>query len=172
MTHGRRRSASADEGPVRSLLKLAVAVAVPLGVAALSGVATARSVRTWYPSLAKPTFNPPDWIFGPVWTALYVTMGVAAYLVWRQGLDSARARQALAAFAVQLVLNGAWSILFFGLRSPGMAMAEIVVLWVAISVTCWLFWRVVPAAGALLLPYLGWVTFAAVLNVSIWSLNR
>lgn len=152
--------------------KLAIAVATPLAVGGLSGFLTARSVATWYPTLAKPSFNPPAWVFGPTWTVLYIMMGVAAFLVWRQGISSIDVRLALTLFAVQLALNGLWSILFFGLRSPGWAFAEIILLWLSIVATVWIFRRVVPAAALLMLPYLVWVTFAAVLNGSIWMLNR
>ena len=153
-------------------VKLILAVAIPLTVGGLSGFATARGVGTWYPTLVKPSFNPPAWVFGPTWTLLYITMGVAAFLVWRQGLDTRGVRLALTVFVVQLALNGLWSILFFGLRAPGLALIEILVLWLGILATTVLFWRVVPAAGWLMLPYLGWVSFAAVLNAAIWNLNR
>ena len=155
-----------------NLAKLLIALAVPLAVGGLSGFATSAGVATWYPSLVKPSFNPPAWVFGPVWTALYLMMGVAVFLVWRLGIGAEGVRAALLLFAVQLVLNGAWSLLFFGLRSPAWAFVEIVALWLAIGATAWLFWRVLPAAGLLLLPYWAWVSFAAVLNGSIWSLNR
>ena len=153
-------------------IRFIVAVAVPLAVGGMSGFATARGVETWYPTLAKPSFNPPAWVFGPTWTALYILMGVALFLVWRQGLDTPGGRLALTFFAVQLVLNGLWSILFFGMQSPAWAFAEILLLWLAIVATLWAFWRVMPAAGWLLVPYLAWVSFAAVLNGSIWILNR
>jgi benzodiazapine receptor len=156
---------------VNNIFKLVVAMALPLAVGGLSGAMTARSVETWYPNLVKPSFNPPAWIFGPVWTVLYLMMGVAAYIVWKRGLDADGVRIALGAFLIQLVLNGLWSLLFFGLKSPSAAFAEILVLWLAIGITVWLFWRVVPAAGALLLPYWAWVSFATVLNGSIWRLN-
>lgn len=151
--------------------RLLVSLAVPQAVGILSGLATARGVREWYPALAKPSFNPPSWVFAPVWTALYLAMGVAAWLVWRRGLDTPGVRVALLAFLVQLALNGLWSLLFFGLRSPGLAFAEIVVLWGAIGVTTLLFFRQVAAAGWLMTIYWAWVTFAAVLNLSIWRLN-
>ena len=157
---------------MNNAVKLIIAVAAPVVIGGLSGFATARGVSTWYPTLVKPSFNPPAWVFGPVWTVLYLMMGVAAYLVWRQGIDVEGVRVALTVFIVQLALNGLWSILFFGMHSPGWAMVEIIVLWLAIGVTIWLFWRVVPAAGALLLPYWAWVSFAAVLNTSLWWLNR
>jgi tryptophan-rich sensory protein len=153
-------------------IKLLIAIALPLAVGGLSGYATAGGVSTWYPTLVKPSFNPPAWVFGPVWTLLYILMGVAAFLVWRHGLASEGVRLALAVFAVQLALNGLWSILFFGLQAPGWALVEIILLWLAIVATLVLFWRVAPAAGGLLLPYLAWVSFAAVLNASLWWLNR
>jgi tryptophan-rich sensory protein len=155
-----------------TVLRFTISIAVPLLVGGLSGIATARGVQQWYPSLVKPAFNPPAWIFGPVWTLLYVMMGIAAFLVWQQGWEKASVRAALAVFAVQLLLNGLWSILFFGMQSPGLAFGEIILLWLSILATVMLCWRVTAAAGLLLLPYAGWVTFAAVLNGSIWILNR
>jgi benzodiazapine receptor len=157
---------------MNTVTKLAISVAAPLAVGGLSGYATARGVADWYPTLAKPSFNPPAWVFGPVWTLLYVMMGVAAFLIWRQGLDADGVRTALAVFAVQLALNGLWSILFFGMRAPGLALAEIALLWIAIGLTTLFFWRVTATAGALLLPYWGWVSFATILNASLWWLNR
>ena len=111
-------------------------------------------------------------MFGPTWTVLYILMGVALFLVWRQGLETPGVRLALTVFAVQLVLNALWSILFFGMQSPAWASAEILLLWLAIVATLWVFSRITPAAGWLLVPYLAWVSFAAVLNGSIWILNR
>lgn len=107
-----------------------------------------------------------------VWTVLCVMMGIAAYLVWRRGLDAPGVRTALMVFLVQLALNGVWSLVFFELRQPGWALVEIVVLWLAIGVTAWLFRRVAPAAALLLLPYWAWVSFATVLNAALWWLNR
>ena len=153
-------------------VKLVISIATPLAVGGLSGFATARGVATWYPTLTKPSFNPPAWVFGPAWTLLYIMMGVAAFLVWRKGLEVDGVKIALTVFGIQLALNGLWSILFFGMQAPGLALAEIIVLWIAIGATTVLFWRVVPAAGALLLPYWGWVSFATVLNASLWWLNR
>jgi translocator protein len=124
----------------------------------------------WYAGLKKPSFNPPDAVFGPVWTALYTMMGVAAWLVWRRAGCRA-ARWALTLFVGQLALNAAWSWLFFGLHRPGLAFAEIVVLWLAIAATLVAFWRWQWQAGALMAPYLAWVGFAAVLNFSLWRLN-
>ena len=157
---------------INNALKLVIAIAVPVVVGGLPGFATARGVSTWYSTLVKPSINPPAWVFGPVWTVLYIMMGVAAYLVWLRGVDADGVRAALAVFVIQLGLNGLWSILFFGIRQPGLALVEISVLWVAIGATSWLFWRVVPAAGVLLLPYWAWVSFATILNASLWWLNR
>ena len=157
---------------MNNAVKLVVAIAVPLAVGTLSGLATSSGVATWYPTLAKPSFNPPPWVFGPVWTVLYLMMGVAAFLVWRLGRDTPGVRIALTVFVIQLALNGLWSLLFFGLRSPGLALVDIVALWLAVGATTWLFWRVAPAAGLLLAPYWAWVSFASVLNGAIWSLNR
>ena len=155
-----------------NVIKLIVAVTVPLAVGGLSGFATARGVDAWYPTLVKPSFNPPAWVFGPTWTVLYILMGVALFLVWQQGLNTQGVRLALFVFGVQLMLNALWSIIFFRMQSPGWAFAEIILLWIAIIATLWAFWRVMPAAGWLLVPYLAWVSFAAVLNGSIWFLNR
>ena len=155
-----------------NFMKLVFAVAIPLLVAGLSGFATAHGVQDWYPTLVKPSFNPPSWVFGPVWTVLYLMMGIAAFLVWQKGWESGAVKTALALFAIQLILNGLWSVLFFGLRSPGLAFAEILLLWSSIGGTIVLFWRVAPIAGMLLLPYEAWVTFALVLNGAIWILNR
>jgi tryptophan-rich sensory protein len=157
---------------MRNAVQLILAITLPLAVGGLSGFATARGVETWYPTLVKPPFNPPAWVFGPTWTVLYILMGVALFLVWRQGLDTQGVRLALIIFGVQLMLNALWSIIFFRMQSPGWAFAEILVLWIAIIATLWAFWRVLPAAGWLLVPYLAWVSFAAVLNGSIWILNR
>ena len=140
------------------------------GVAAAGGAATASSVGSWYAGLVKPSFNPPDWVFGPVWTALYLMIAVAGWRVWRRrGQPGARA--ALAAWGVQLALNLGWSFLFFGARLIGAALVEIVVLLAAIVVTAVLSWRIDRVAGGLLVPYIAWVGFATLLNASLWRLN-
>lgn len=140
-----------------------------LGIGALGGIATASSVGTWYQTLAKPSFNPPDAVFGPVWTTLYVMIGLAGWRLWCvSGFSDTRA---FVAYGVQLALNLAWSFLFFGLRMVGAAMAELILLWIAIAVTLILFWRRDRTAGLLLVPYLAWVSFAGVLNGAIWRLN-
>ena len=124
----------------------------------------------WYASLARPSWTPPRWVFAPAWSLLYTLMGISAWLVWRRVGFRGGAR-ALGLFLLQLALNALWSYLFFGLHRPAIAFLEIVVLWAAIFATLVLFWRVSAAAGALLLPYLGWVGFAACLNLAIWRMN-
>lgn len=149
---------------------LALFVLVCFGIAGLGSIATASSIGQWYAELRKPAWTPPGWIFGPVWTALYAAMAVAAWLVWvRVGWPAAKG--ALGLFALQLILNAGWSWLFFGLRNPGAAAIEIVVLWVSILLTLLAFWRAAPPAGWLMVPYLAWVTFATALNIAIWKLN-
>lgn len=126
--------------------------------------------QPFYSELNRPAWAPPSWLFGPVWTVLYLLMGIATWLVW---LRPHRLRSAaLAAFLVQLVLNAAWSWIFFGLRETGIAFAEISVLWIAILITLMLFWKVRKSAGMLLVPYLVWVGYAAALNYSLWAMNR
>jgi tryptophan-rich sensory protein len=150
---------------------LMAAVAVCLGTGALGAWLTADGVRDWYPGLNKPAWTPPDWVFGPVWTLLYLLMAVAAWLVWLRA-DARAARPALGLFLGQLVLNAGWSGLFFALHSPGLAFAEILVLWPAIAATLVSFARVSRLAAGLLVPYLLWVTYAAALNGAIWVMNR
>jgi tryptophan-rich sensory protein len=154
----------------RELAGLAGFLLLSLAVSALGGLATATSVATWYPTLAKPPFNPPDWIFAPVWTTLYILIAIAGWRIWRLPPAAPRAR-ALLAFGVQLALNLLWSFLFFGLQAIGLALAEILCLLAAVAVTTLLFWRLDRPAGMLFLPYLLWVAFATLLNASLWALN-
>jgi translocator protein len=139
-------------------------VVLCLAVGGGAGYLTSQSVLVWFPTLVKPWFNPPPWLFAPVWTTLYIMMAVAAWLVWlRKG--------SLSLFYVQLALNFAWSFLFFGLHSPALALIDIIALWVAILLTIVSFRKTDTRAGWLLVPYLAWVSFASVLNASIWWLN-
>jgi benzodiazapine receptor len=124
----------------------------------------------WYAALTKPVWTPPNAVFAPVWTVLYVLMGVAAWLVWRKA-GFAGAGAPLTLFIVQLVLNALWSYLFFGAHQLLLAFVEVVALWIVILTTVVSFWRIVPAAGVLLIPYLCWVAFASALNVQLWRLN-
>jgi translocator protein len=155
----------------RTLLRLAICVLAPLAAGAIGSAFTAGSVQTWYPTLAKPSFTPPAWVFGPVWTALYLLMGVAAFLVWQRGWQRPMVRAGLAFFAGQLVLNAAWSIVFFGAHSVSGAFLVLVLLWLSVLATTLLFGRVRLASALLMVPYLAWITFAAFLNAEIMRLN-
>lgn len=150
--------------------RLLISLILPQLVGLTAGAATARSIDDWYPALRKPSWNPPNWVFAPAWFVLYVAMGVALYRVW--GLGWEQAGLALTLFGVQLVLNGLWSIVFFGLRSPGWALVEVIFLWLAVAATTVAMGRLDSLSWALLLPYLAWVTFAAALNGAVWWLNR
>ncbi len=156
--------------PRRDIIGLIVAVLGTEAIGALSGLAAGGDFVSFYDALRKPPATPPPAAFGPAWTVLYLLMGIAAWLVWREGLTRQTAL-ALGLFAAQLVLNFAWSLIFFGQHRIGAALLEITVLWLVILATIAAFWVVRPAAGALLLPYLGWVGFAAYLNAGIWRLN-
>lgn len=138
--------------------------------AGLGGLVTTPNIHNWYADLAKPSWTPPDWVFGPVWSILYFMMAVAAWLVWRQA-GLAGAAVPLAMFGIQLLLNVLWSWLFFGLYNPGAAAIDIVLLWIAIAATTVAFWRRSTIAGILFVPYLVWVSFASALNLAIWRLN-
>jgi tryptophan-rich sensory protein len=153
-------------------LALLVAVIIPQVVAALSAWSTFGAVRDWYPSLVRPVIAPPSWVFGPVWTLLYLMMGIASWLVWERRDRDPRAGLALGLYAAQLVVNGVWSPVFFTLHALGWAVVVIVILWVLIAATLRAFWQVARPAGAMLVPYLLWVTFATALNVEFWRLNR
>jgi tryptophan-rich sensory protein len=139
-----------------------------LAVGAIAGAFTASSVETWYPTLTKPSFNPPNWVFAPVWTTLYILMAVAAWRVWLKG---AEIKGALGLFYFQLALNFLWSFLFFGAHALGLALLEIILLWLSIAITAFAFWNIDRPAGLLFVPYLAWVSFAMVLNFSLWWLN-
>lgn len=158
---------------MNKITKILTVVVTCLAIGYLSGTVTRESILTWYPSLIKPSFNPPNWVFAPVWSTLYAMMGVAAGLVWAR-IDYEReiVKKALVFFAVQLALNALWSYLFFGLHNPMLAGIEIIILWLMIFETYSQFVKINKIAGYLLLPYLAWVSFAAVLNGSIWWLNR
>lgn len=166
------RSLMSKEGAVELsrelVLRLVVGVGVCLLAGLIGGLLTRSAVENWYPTLIKPSFTPPPWLFGPVWTVLYVMMGIAVGLVWHRN-PGANATTAL--FLAQLLLNVLWSLFFFALRLPAVALVDIVVLWGTLLATLLSFWRIVPTSGLLLVPYLLWVSFAAVLNASIVWLN-
>jgi len=148
-----------------------ISVSVTLLIGAIGAVATASSVHSWYAGLAKPSFNPPNAVFAPVWTFLYILMGLAAWRVWRVARAHGDAWAALRLYRCQLYLNLAWSLIFFGARRPDVALAEIGILFLAILGATAAFWRRDRVAGLIMMPYLAWVAFAALLNFEIWRLN-
>jgi translocator protein len=156
---------------MKDIFKLCSSVLACLAVGFAGSLFTNSSISSWYAGLKKPFFNPPSWIFAPVWTMLYVLMGVSAFLIWRKGVDKEKIRNALFAFILQLALNGLWSPAFFGIESALAGLGIIIFLWVAISTTIFLFYRISKPAAFLLLPYILWVSFALVLNAAIFMLN-
>ena len=155
----------------QKVLKILVAVMVCLFIGFLSGFATQSSITDWYPTLNKPSFNPPNWIFAPVWTLLYILMGIAAGWVWGKGFHHLWVKTALYHFGFQLLFNASWSIIFFGFKNPLAALFIIVILLVLILLTIKWFRVVSKKAALLLIPYLLWVLFATFLNFKIWQLN-
>jgi benzodiazapine receptor len=155
----------------RNIVKLVVSLIACQAAGAIGSLATTPNIPTWYTALEKPAFTPPSWLFAPAWITLYVLMAIAAFLIWRKGLGEEGVKCALTVFLVQLVLNALWSVVFFGLQSPLWGMVVILALWIAILLTIIKFFRLSVAAGSLLLPYILWVSFAAVLNITIWVLN-
>lgn len=154
-------------------VKIIIALIVCLAVGYSASLVTRPSVESWYPTIEKPFFNPPNWIFMPVWTILYIFMAVAAGLVWDKiNEQTEKVKKALLFFLIQLILNSIWSYLFFGLKNPMLALIEIVILWLMIYETYLKFIKINKIAAYLLIPYLAWVAFATVLNASIWWLNR
>ena len=154
----------------RSWVVLAAFLGGVFALSAVGGFITAKSVGAWYHSLARPSFNPPDWIFAPVWTVLYITIAVAGWLVWRRS-GFGRARDAFVIYALQLACNLTWTVLFFGLHAIGGALIEIVILLAVIVLNAYAFYRIIPVAGLLYVPYALWVGFATILNASFWWLN-
>ncbi|MBN1157392.1 tryptophan-rich sensory protein [Candidatus Woesearchaeota archaeon] len=152
---------------MKNIWKLVVSIILPFLASAVGGLFTASSVSTWYVDLTKPSFNPPSWVFGPVWTILYLMMGISLYLLWIKKSN----RTAFILFGIQLVLNASWSILFFGLKVPLYALIEIIFLWFAILMTIIYFYKINKVSAYFLIPYILWVSFASVLNFAIFILN-
>lgn len=144
--------------------KLIFSIGLCLGAGVLGSFFTVSSIATWYQTLNKPFFSPPNWIFGPVWTILYILMGISLYLVWEK-------KKVPAVFWIQLILNALWSIIFFGMRNPTLALMDIVALWITIILTMKAFYKINKIAAYLLIPYLVWVSFATILNLIIVLLN-
>ncbi|WP_103865383.1 TspO/MBR family protein [Aquimarina sp. I32.4] len=155
----------------KRLFRIGISVLVCGLIGFLSSIATRSSVDTWYASLEKPSFSPPDWIFGPTWIILYIMMGIAAGIVWSKGFYHKWVKTALYHFGFQLLLNAAWSIFFFGLQSPLIALLDIIALFILLLFTIKWFTVVNSTAAYLLIPYILWVAFAAALNFGIWQLN-
>jgi tryptophan-rich sensory protein len=152
-------------------LKLVIAIVVSEAAGGLGSIFTSSAIPTWYATLSRPALNPPNWVFAPVWTTLFVLMGIAAFLIWKQGTDKPKVREALKIFLGQLILNVLWSFIFFGLHNPGLAFLEIIFLWLAILATILSFSKISKTAAYLLIPYIAWVSFASYLNLAIWRLN-
>ncbi len=154
-----------------NLLKLIVSLMLPLSIGAIAGIFTMKAIPTWYASLNQPSFNPPNQVFGPVWTTLYFLMGISLFLIWK--LDTGKERnRAIRAFMIQLFLNFCWSFLFFYFHQLGLALVEVILLWLSIFVMILLFYRLRPLAAYLNIPYILWVTFATALNAAYYFLNR
>lgn len=153
------------------LFRLVVSIAICQAAGLVGSFFTRPAIPTWYATLQKPAFNPPNWVFGPVWTTLFLLMGIALFLVWRKGLQAEGVAVALVVFTIHLVLNVLWSFFFFGMRSPLAGFVAILILSVAICATIFTFGRVSRPASVLLIPYIGWVSFAAFLNFHLWRLN-
>ncbi|MEM3590340.1 MAG: TspO/MBR family protein [Candidatus Bathyarchaeia archaeon] len=159
------------EGKVKVYARLIVAIALCQMAGAVGSLFTAPAIPTWYAGLRKPDITPPNWVFAPVWTTLYILMGASLFLVWNAGLDKGPVRRSIILFGIQLLMNAIWSYLFFGLRSPLLGLVWIMALWVSIALTIASFSKVSKAAASLLIPYLIWVTFASYLNYRILILN-
>ena len=153
-----------------TVVKLLISIAAPLAVGAVAGLFTAKAIPTWYTTLNAPSFNPPNWVFGPMWTLLYVLMGISLFMVWNT--EPSRARDiAMVIFGVQLILNFAWSFLFFHFKELGWALMEIIAMWISIVVMLFAFYQVRPLAAYINIPYILWVSFATALNAAYFKLN-
>lgn len=155
---------------MRNWVKLLISIAVPQVVAATAAYFTVAGIGSWYQTIQRPTWNPPNWLFGPVWTMLYLLMGIALYLVWKTNVSNKRS--AILLWCLQLAANFLWSILFFGQHQIGGALIDLAVLWLLILLTIFAFARINKVAAWLLVPYISWVTFAGILNYTIWLLNK
>jgi translocator protein len=155
-----------------TFFKLAISIISCLAAGGIGTIFTFRAIPTWYRGLKKPRYTPPNRAFGPIWTTLYVLMGVSVFLIWDNGLDSDKTTLAFTLFWIQLIFNALWSIIFFGMKSKGGGVITIIVLWLLIAATAVASFRVSGWAGGLLIPYLAWVSVASYLNIGVWLLNR
>jgi tryptophan-rich sensory protein len=156
---------------MKNWLKLIISILIVWIVGGLGSIFTASSVNTWFSTLNKPVFNPPSWVFGPVWTILYIMIGISLFLVWKSNIKLKFKKTAYWIFAVQILLNGFWSVAFFGMQNPALAFLVIVLLWISIILNIIYFYRISKTSAYLLIPYWLWVSFASVLNGAIWLLN-
>jgi len=152
------------------IFKLLVSIALPLGLGAIAGLFTAEAIPGWYKTLNQPSFNPPNWLFGPVWTTLYLLMGISLFLIWKQKPSKER-NKAVFIYLMQLSLNFGWSFIFFYFNRIGFALMEIILLWISIVIMISSFYKIKPIAAYINIPYLLWVTFATILNASYYLLN-
>jgi translocator protein len=157
---------------MNNTIKLIIAIAIPLAIGAVGSYFTVAEINGWYTTIQKPTFNPPNSVFGPVWTTLYILLGIAFFLVWKSTAAASIKQYAIALFIIQLLANFFWSILFFNQHQIGWALVDIVFLWVSILFTIIAFSKINTLSAWLLVPYISWVSFAMILNYSIWVLNR
>lgn len=157
---------------MKNLGKLIVSIVATLSIGAAGSYFTIAEIKGWYTTLVKPSFNPPNYIFGPVWTSLYILIGIAFYLIWKSTLPTIKKKKAILFFIIQLVANFFWSILFFNQHQIGWALIDIIVLWISILFTIFFFAKINTTSAWLLVPYISWVSFALLLNYSIWVLNK
>lgn len=155
---------------LKKTIKFSLSIFICLAAGIIGSIFTFDAISTWYNTLNKPFFNPPNWLFGPAWTVLYILMGISLYLVWQQQ-NKKETKDAIIIFSVQLFLNALWPIVFFGLKLPIIAFVELIVLWIAVLITIIQFKKISKNAAYLLLPYIIWISFAALLNLSIVLLN-
>jgi tryptophan-rich sensory protein len=156
---------------MKPIFKAIISIALPLAVGAVSGFFTTASVNGWYAGVNKPSFNPPNWLFAPVWTSLYILMGIACFIIWNNNAETKEKQVALRFYGIQLGLNFLWSFIFFYAQQPGWAFIEIILMWIMILLTILSFRKISTVAAWLLVPYICWVSFASVLNFAIWYLN-
>lgn len=156
---------------MKNWIKAVIAISIPLMVGGVSGYFTVAGVGSWYTQINRPTWNPPNWLFGPVWTTLYIMMGIALYLVWKSRLNTPLKSNAILFWSIQMTLNFFWSFIFFNQHLIGFAFVEMVMMWLAILVTIFAFSKINKYAAWLMVPYIAWVSFAGILNFTIWKLN-
>jgi len=153
-----------------NIIKLIISILLPLSVGAIAGMFTSQAVPVWYASLNRPSFSPPNWVFGPVWTSLYILLGISFFLIWKEEASKER-DLAIKVFSIQMLLNFAWSFIFFYFNLIGVALIEIILLWISIAAMIYLFYKIKPLAAYLNIPYLLWVSFATILNAGYYFLN-